>query len=86
MRTISGEEYANSVSDVVSDSIEDALKGAFDYITRHMGCIEDYYERQVKTQEMIAAFQMGMGATWRDQAVELFEMYGMDVKPDGKEW
>ena len=86
MREISSREYALNVSDVVSDSIEDALMGAFELITRKMGCIADYDERQVKSAEMIAAFQMGIGATWRDQAIELFEHYGLDVKPDGKEW
>ena len=86
MREIDSKEYANEVEDVICNSLEDALFGAFDYITRHMGCIEDYDERQVKAQQMVAAFMCGPEATWRDQTIELFEMYGMDVVSDGTEW
>lgn len=85
-RQISSKEYAEMVEDVISDSIEDALRGAFDYITRKLGCIPDYDERQVAAENMIGAFQMGCGATWRDQAIELFEMNGMDVTSDGSEF
>lgn len=83
MRTIDSKTYAEEVEDVIWNSLKDALIGAFDYITRHMGCIEDYDERQVKAQQMAEAFDAGIAATWRDQAIELFEMYGMDIKSDG---
>lgn len=79
MREISSKTYAEEVEDVIWNSLKDALVGAFDYITRHMGCIEDYDERQVKAQQMAEAFDAGIAATWRDQAIELFEMYGMDI-------
>lgn len=86
MRTISSKEYAQMVEDTICNSLADALQSAFDYITRHLGCIEDYDERQIAAEKMVCAFQEGCEATWRDQAIELFEMYGMDVVPDGKEW
>ena len=86
MRTISSKEYAREIEDTICGCLEDALKRAFDYITKSLGCIEDYYERDMRANDMIDAFQMGAQATWRDQAIELFERYGMDVKPDGKEW
>lgn len=86
MREISSERYANEVEDVICAGLEDALRGAFDYITRHLGCIEDYDERQVAAECMVAAFQAGVEATWRDQAVKLFEIYGMDVTSDGRDF
>ena len=86
MRKISSKQYAEMVEDVISNSIEDALRGAFDYITRHLGCIEGYDERQVAAERMIGTFQMGCGATWRDQAIKLFELNGMDVKSDGRDF
>lgn len=86
MREIDSKQYALDVEDVICGSLEDALRGAFDYITRHLDCIVEYDERQVMAERMVSAFQMGCEATWRDQAIELFEMYGLDVRPDGKEW
>ena len=86
MREISSKEYTLMVEDIICDSLVDALRGAFDYIARHLGCIEDYDERQIAAEKMVCAFQEGCEATWRDQAIELFEMYGMDVRSDGKEW
>lgn len=86
MRVISSKEYAEWVEDVICNSLEDALMGAFEYITKHFGCIEDYDERSIASNNMACAFQFGCEATWRDQAIELFEMYGMDVKSDGRDF
>ena len=86
MREISSKRYAELVEDTITDSLKDALLGAFDYITRHLDCIADYDERSVRGQEMLEAFQMGIESTWRDQAIELFEHYGMDVTSDGRDF
>ena len=86
MREISSEEYAEYVEDVICTSLEDALMGAFEYIAKHFGCIEDYDERITASRNMSWAFQEGCEATWRDQAIELFELYGLDVRPDEREW
>lgn len=83
---ISSKEYALEVSDIVSDSIEDALMRAFDYITKRFGCIEDYDTREVRSLEMIDEFQERLGAEWRGQAIGLFEEFGMDIQPDGSDW
>ena len=86
MRTINGEEYATKVVDVICESLENALYSAFIDITRELGCIEDYDEREKQAINVVGSFQYGCEATWRDQAIEMFEHWGMDVQPDGKEW
>ena len=84
MREISSKEYAEMVEDTIFGSLEDALRDAFDFIMKTYGM--EYAERQVKAENMVTAFYWGFGDTWRDQAIELFEMYGMDVKPDGRDF
>lgn len=86
MREISSKEYAEVVEDTTSDLLEAALGAAFMYVMKKLKCFADESELQAAKDDMIAAFQMGCGATWRDQAIELFELYGLDVRPDGKDW
>ena len=86
MREISSKRYAMEVEDIICESLENALMSAFDLITKNLGCIEDYDERQLRALDMVIAFQYGPEATWRDQVIWLFEEYGMDVCPDGKDW
>lgn len=81
MREISSKEYALNVDDVVWGCLKDGLLHAY-------GLLADMYgfEGEYPIESVGDAFDMGIAATWRDQAIELFEMYGLDVRPDGKEW
>lgn len=79
MREISSKEYALNVDDVIWGSLKDCLANTLDLLA-------DIHGFTPRTDEMMTAFDMGFAATWRDQAIELFEMYGLDVRPDGKEW
>ena len=86
MRIISSKKYAEVVEDTICECLENAIEDAFDIIAKELGCIADYDERQSAAIGMVNAFQYGMEATWRDQTIELFELYGIDVRPDGEDY
>ena len=79
MREISSKEYALNVEDVVWGALADGLLHAYELLS-------DIHGFDPRTGDVETAFDMGIAATWRDQAIELFEQYGLDVQPDGKEW
>lgn len=84
MRVISSKEYARNVDDVICESLSNALYSAFDEIMCEYGM--GYDERQVNAMKMLVAADFGLISKWRDQVVELFEQYGMNIRPDEKEW
>ena len=81
MKEISSKEYASLVEDVVWGCLKDGLLHAYELLAEIHG-----FDGEYPTESIEDAFDMGIAATWRDQAIELFEMYGLDVRPDGKEW
>lgn len=86
MRAISSKEYAEVVEDTICGRLEDAVGYSFEFIFRELGIAPDYDERQVLLQSAMDSFQCDIEATWRDQMIELFESYGLDVESDGREW
>lgn len=79
MRKISGKEYAEFVDDVITGCLEKAVDDSARQIARHFGL-------EIKVDNAVSGFWFGPMATVRDQIVELFEMNGMDIKPDNYDW
>ena len=81
MREISSKEYALRVSGEVEYAIEDALYDVLTSLSRRYG-----FETFEHKSDFNDAFIDGYAATMRDQAIELLEECGLDVRPDGKDY
>lgn len=87
MRVISSKEYAEMVEDTICLNIEDAIEVAYGYLARSYDFCDDYYERERRALAISEELrESGAIARIRDEAIKLFEKYGMDIRPDGKDF
>lgn len=84
MSEISSRDYALMVEDKIEDDIEARLYVTYNALGKRFGFPPILGESaESRFSEM---FRDGYAAKMRDLAIEFFEEYGFDVRPDGRSW
>ncbi len=80
MREISSKEYTEQVGDLIEGAICDSLFNIYNRLAGKYGFEKATFD------EFWSYYCDGHIGDLRDNAIELFEELGMDIRPDGKEW
>lgn len=100
MRTLSVDDYINGVALPIEEAIEDALFDVFKWLAEYHGFEipaddETTYSLSLGAEDGLEWrrycsfhdwYKEDYRSEFRDKAIELFELMGMDVRPESEEW